>query len=45
MEAPVSHPPGHTEGLGDTVAEVVTALAYTEAARPPDKEQHSAPRG
>lgn len=25
-------------GLGDTVAEVVTALAYTEAARPPDKE-------
>ncbi|CAE8584218.1 unnamed protein product, partial [Polarella glacialis] len=25
-------------GLGDTVAEVVSALAYTEAARPPDKE-------
>mmetsp|Transcript_52188 Transcript_52188/g.169514 ORF Transcript_52188/g.169514 Transcript_52188/m.169514 type:complete len:642 (+) Transcript_52188:64-1989(+) len=25
-------------GLGDTAAEVVTALAYTEAARPPDKE-------
>lgn len=25
-------------GLGDTAAEVVTALAYAEAARPPDKE-------
>mmetsp|Transcript_59669 Transcript_59669/g.155175 ORF Transcript_59669/g.155175 Transcript_59669/m.155175 type:complete len:661 (-) Transcript_59669:170-2152(-) len=25
-------------GMGDTVAEVVTALAYTEAARPPDRE-------
>jgi hypothetical protein len=25
-------------GLGDTAAEVVTALAYVEAARPPDKE-------
>lgn len=25
-------------GLGDTAAEVVTALAYSEAAKPPDKE-------
>ena len=25
-------------GLGDTAAEVVTVLAYVEAARPPDKE-------
>jgi cation diffusion facilitator family transporter len=25
-------------GLGDTVAQVVTALAYAEAARPPDRE-------